>query len=68
MQLASMAGFNGNLDHISNETRALQKVHLDAKTKFRQETQKVDSLKADIAELMKEREVCALTYICPFDR
>lgn len=65
MQLASIAGFNDNLGHIGNETRALQKVHLDARSKVRQETQKVYSLKAEIAELTKDREVPACTYTCP---
>lgn len=52
-----MADFNDNLRSISAETKALQAVHLTAKTRSRQEMQKLDTLKAEIAELTTNRDV-----------
>lgn len=52
-----MADFNDNLRSIGAETRALQAVHLTAKTRSREEIQKVDTLKAEIAELTANKDV-----------
>ncbi|KAL3161007.1 hypothetical protein ABBQ38_009393 [Trebouxia sp. C0009 RCD-2024] len=52
-----MADFNDNLRSISAETKALQAVHLTAKTRSRQESQKLDTLKAEIAELTTNRDM-----------
>ena len=52
-----MAAFNENLQGIANETRMLQAVHLTAKTRLREEEQKLRSLKAEIAEQTTNRDV-----------
>lgn len=53
-------GFNDNLQCIGSETKALQAVHLTAKSKLREEEQKVDLLKAEIAEHTTNRDVSLL--------
>lgn len=52
-----MAAFNENLQGIASETKALQAVHLTAKTRLREEEQKLESLKAEIAEQTTNRDV-----------
>lgn len=55
-----MAAFNDNLQSIGSETKALQAVHLTAKSKLREEEQKVELLKAEIAEHTTNRDVSLL--------
>ena len=52
-----MGAFNDNLQGIADETKALQAVHMTAKTRLREEEQKVESLKAEIAEQTTNRDV-----------
>lgn len=52
-----MAAFNENLQSIASETQALQAVHLTAKSRLREEEQKLESLKAEIAEQTSNRDV-----------
>lgn len=60
-----MAAFNDNLQCIGSETKALQAVHLTAKGKLREEEQKVEALKAEIAEHTTNRDVSLLlTFNC----
>ena len=60
-----MADFNDSLGRISNETKALQNLHLAAKTRVREEAAKVEAVKADIAEATSNREVGSHTISCP---
>lgn len=55
-----MAAFNDNLQCIGSETKALQAVHLTAKSKWRAEEQKLETLKAEIAEHTTNRDVSLL--------
>ena len=59
-----MADFNDNLRRIGSETKALQAVHLNAQKRLREETQKVESLKAEIAEQTSSRDVSLLFIAC----
>ena len=68
-----MGAFNDNLQGIANETKALQAVHMTAKTRLREEEQRVESLKAEIAEQSTNRDVglllpqiacCLLAFEC----
>ena len=55
-----MAAFNDDLQRIGSETKALQAIHLTAKTRLRQEEQKLESLKDEIAEQTTNRDVSLL--------
>ncbi len=58
LQLAAMANFNQDFQHIGEEVKKLKQVHAAAKAVTKKEQQKVHGIKEHIAELTMIKEVC----------
>ena len=60
MQTTAMAGFNDDFKRIGDETKQLQKHLASARSRTREEKQRLEDVKTEISELTANKEVSAV--------